>query len=241
MPDLSPVPAVVDHATWHTAYESLLAEEKALTHAADALAAKRRRMPMVEVPVVDVVGADGPVSLLDLFDGRDQLVVYKHMAHVGRPIEDQCHGCTLSVYSMHEPSYLNARGMSFAVLFEGPWELASELRDFMGYTVPWYSVADVEDPALGADFGEWMWLLRRGDRVYLTYRVTGRGTEAMMTSMQIIDRSVYGRGETWEDSPQGWPQPFGPSGFWRLDGRPVPQWTRPGATPVQEHAHHHHH
>lgn len=237
----APVPPVVDRAAWEAAYEALLVEEKAHTHAGDALAAKRRRMPMVEIPVVDVVGPDGPVSLLELFEGRDQLVVYKHMAHVGEPIENQCEGCTFCVYAVHEPSYLHARGISFAVLFEGPWDLARELRDFMGYTVPWYSVADVDDPVLGTDFGEWLWLLRRDDRVYLTYRVTGRGTEAMMASMQLIDRSVYGRGERWEDSPEGWPQPTGPGGFWRVAGRPTPQWSRPGATPVHAHAHTHHH
>ncbi|QAY62703.1 DUF899 domain-containing protein [Xylanimonas allomyrinae] len=234
------VPPVVDHATWLAAHEELLVREKAHTHAGDALAAARRRMPMTPLPAVDVVGAHGPVNLLEVFDGRDQLVVYKHMAHVGEPVENQCEGCTLSVHAVHEPSYLHARGMSFAVFFEGPWDLARELRDFMGYTVPWYSVADVADPTLGSRFGEWLWLLRRGDDVYLTYAVTGRGTEAMMASMQVIDRSVYGRGERWEDSPAGWPQPFGPSGFWRVDGRPAPQWARPGATPVAAHAHHHH-
>ena len=238
--DPTPVPPVVDRATWDAAHRALLVQEKAHTRAGDALAAARRRMPMTELPIVDVAGPDGPVNLLDVFDGRDQLVVYKHMAHVGQPIENQCEGCTLSVYGLHEPSYLHARGLSFAVFFEGPWGLANELREFMGYTVPWYSVAAVADPTLGAEFGEWLWLMRRDDRVYLTYRVTGRGTEAIMPSMQLIDRSVYGRGERWEDSPAGWPQPFGPSGFWRLDGRPVPQWTRPGATRVVVRDHHHH-
>ncbi|GAB2470163.1 DUF899 family protein [Xylanimonas ulmi] len=231
----APVPTVVDRAAWDAAYERLLVREKAHTHAGDALAAARRRMPMTEVPVVDVVGPQGPVSLLDLFDGRDQLVVYKHMAHVGEPLSHQCEGCTLSVSGVHEPSYLHARGLSLAVLFEGPWELARELRDFMGYTVPWYSVAEVDEPTFGADFGEWLWLLRRGQSVYLTYRVTGRGTEAIVPSTQLIDRGVYGRGERWEDSPAHWPQPHGPGGFWRVEGRPTPQWARLAAGAVDTH------
>jgi predicted dithiol-disulfide oxidoreductase (DUF899 family) len=236
-----PAPPVVGLAAWRDAYDELLVQEKAHTHAGDALAAARRRMPMTELPDIDVEGDDGPTPLLDLFGDHDQLVLYKHMWHAGQPIEAQCEGCTLTVWdATHDTPYLDSRGISFAVLFEGPWSEARELRDFMGYTVPSYSVHGVDDAVLGTGFGEFLFLLRRGGRVYLTYAVTGRGTEAMMSSMQLVDRTVHGRGERWESSPTGWPQDHGASWWWRKDGRPAAQWSRPGATPVDPHAHHHH-
>ncbi|GMA25201.1 hypothetical protein GCM10025864_29600 [Luteimicrobium album] len=178
-------------------------QEKAHTHAGDALAAARRRMPMTELPDVVVEGDEGPTPLLDLFGDHDQLILYKHMWHGGQPMEAQCEGCTLTVW---DATYLDSRGIAFAVLFEGPWAEARELRDLMGYPVPCYSVHDVDDPVLGTGFGEFLFLLRHGGKPYLTYAVTGRGTEAMMSSVQLIDRTVHGRGERWEDSPPAGPR-----------------------------------
>jgi predicted dithiol-disulfide oxidoreductase (DUF899 family) len=115
----------------------------------------------------------------------------------------------------------------------------------MGYTVPWYSIHGVDDPAVGAglldDRGFIACYLRDGDRVFLTNEVTLRGVEAIMPMLKLLDMTVYGRQETWEDSPDGWPQPDGPSGWWRRDGRPIAQWTRPGATPVHVQDGHHVH
>jgi predicted dithiol-disulfide oxidoreductase (DUF899 family) len=236
-----PTPAIVDRATWKDAHANLLVREKAHTHEGDALAAARRRMPMMEVPDVEVTGPDGPVRLHELFGDHDQLVVYKHMAHIGQPIEAQCAGCTISIWGLRETDYLERRGIGFVVFFEGPWDEAKALRDFMGYSMPWYSVDGLDDPDLGTEFGEYLFLLRKDGRIYLTYSVTGRGTEAMMASLQLIDRTVYGRGERWEQSPEGWPQPYAPSEWWWQDGRPVPQWNRPGATLVAADAHAHHH
>jgi predicted dithiol-disulfide oxidoreductase (DUF899 family) len=97
--------------------------------------------------------------------------------------------------------------------------------EFMGYTVPWYSIHGVDDPAVGAglldDRGFIACYLRDGDRVFLTNEVTLRGVEAIMPMLKLLDMTVYGRQETWEDSPDGWPQPDGPSGWWRRDGRPI--------------------
>jgi hypothetical protein len=111
----------------------------------------------------------------------------------------------------------------------------------MGYTAPWYSIADVDDPTVGIA-GRISCYLRRESRIYLTYWTTGRGDEVLSPSFGLLDMTVYGRREEWEDSPEGWPQ-FPTHSVMRTDehgafmgprngGRPVPQWTRPGVTEV---------
>ncbi|MDG4831221.1 DUF899 family protein [Solwaraspora sp. WMMD1047] len=228
---LTALPAVVDRETWRREREIVLAREKAHTREGDAIAAARRRLPMTEVTPVDLIGAAGPTSLLDIFAGRDQLVAYRHMWHAGKPIEGQCEGCTISIWDFQNPVYLEARGVSFAVFCGGPWEEVAPFREFMGYQVPWYSTHGVEDPVFAGD-GSIACFLRDGDRVFLTYETTGRGVEQMMTSLRLLDLTVYGRQESWEDSPEGWPQQDPAFSWWRRDGRPVAQWTRPAATPV---------
>ena len=121
----------------------------------------------------------------------------------------------------------------------------------MGYTQPWYSVRGVDEP-IGGKMGYLTCFLRDGDHVFLTYSTTGRGNERVNPSLGLLDMTPYGRGESWEDKPEGWPEPYGSSGSWRSDAegnaawgptsQPVPQWTRPGATPVEtlgRHGHHH--
>jgi predicted dithiol-disulfide oxidoreductase (DUF899 family) len=224
-------PPIVDRETWRRDLERLLVREKAHTREGDAIAAARRRLPMTEVAAHTVlVGECGATPLLDVFEGRDQLIVYKHMWHSGQPIEDQCEGCTLSIWSFQDACYLHARGVSFAVFCEGPWDEVAPFREFMGYQLPWYSVFGVEDPAvaggLSDDRGLISCYLRIGDRVFLTNEVTHRGVEAIIPSLKLLDMTAYGRKEVWEDSPEGWPQ--GPAyAFWRIDGRPTAQWTRP--------------
>ena len=244
-------PGIVDLATWQTARDELMLREKAHTRAGDALAAARRRLPMVEFdPTVEVVGPDGPVPFLDLFQGRDELVVYKHMWHDGAPHPAQCEGCTTTAWHLKDPVYLNARGVSFAILTEGPWDEVAPYVEFMGYTQPWYSVRDLDAP-VGRSMGSITSYLRIGDRAFLTYATTGRGNEPVNGSFTLLDMTVYGRREAWQDYPEGWPEGHGPGWFWRSDAdgnavwgptsRPVPQWTRPGATPVENlggHAHH---
>jgi predicted dithiol-disulfide oxidoreductase (DUF899 family) len=230
------VPPVVDRATWLRERQQLLAREKAHTREGDAIAAARRRLPMTEVDAnTVVVGDNGPTPLLDVFEGRDQLVVYKHMWHLGEPIEEQCEGCTISMWSFQDACYLHAAGVSFAVFCEGPWDAVRPFRDFMGYRVPWYSVYGVDDPAVAGGLADTRGLiscyLRVGDQVFLTFETINRGVEAIIPSLKLLDMTVYGRQEAWEDSPEGWPQ--GPkAAIWRTDGRPTAQWTRPGATPV---------
>jgi hypothetical protein len=116
-------PPVVDLATWQAAREELLVREKAHTREGDAIAAARRRLSMVELDgAVEVTGVDGPVPFVDLFQGRDELVVYHSMWYDGAPHQGQCEGCTFNLWHMDDAVYLNARGVSFAVLTSGPWD-----------------------------------------------------------------------------------------------------------------------
>jgi predicted dithiol-disulfide oxidoreductase (DUF899 family) len=247
-------PPIVDQATWRAARDELLVREKAHTREADAIAAARRRLPMVEFdPTVEVVGPDGAVPFLDLFQGRDELIVYKHMWHDGAPHQGQCEGCTTMAWHVKDSAYLNARGVSFAVLTEGRWDEVAPFVEFMGYTEPWYSARDVAEP-VGGGMGDLTCFLRDGDRAFLTYSTTGRGNEPANGSLALLDMTPYGRREGWQDVPEGWPAPpdagapVGGHGapisvYWRTnaDGaadwgptsRPVPQWTRPGATPEE--------
>ncbi|SDG56512.1 Predicted dithiol-disulfide oxidoreductase, DUF899 family [Lentzea fradiae] len=235
-------PPIVDLDTWQKARDELLVREKAHTREGDALAAARRRLPMVEFDgTVEVVGADGPVPFLDLFQGRDELVVYKHMWWDGAPHQGQCEGCTQVPWHFDNPAYLNARGVSWAVLTTGPWDEVAPFVEFMGYSSPWYSVRGIDGPA-GGEMGYVTSYLRDGDRTFLTYSTTGRGCERLNGSLALLDNTVRGRGEQWEDHPEGWPQRRPPGWFWRTDAdgnpswgedsRPAAQWTRPGATPV---------
>ena len=238
-------PPIVDLATWHAARDELLVREKAHTHEGDAIAAARRRLPMTEVPPdTTVVGPEGPVPFGDVFEGRDELVVYSHMFYDGKPWEWQCEGCTRNSWNMghaDDAAYLNANGITFAILVDGPFEETAAFRDFMGYTVPWYSNAHLDDAIVG-HAGHISCYLRREEKIYLTYSTTGRGDEVLSPSFGLLDMTVYGRREEWEDSPEGWLR-FPTHSFLRTDenggpmgprrgGRPVPQWTRPDATPV---------
>ena len=124
-------PPVVDLATWQAAREELLVREKAHTREGDAIAAARRRLPMVELDgAVEVTGVDGPVPFVDLFQGRDELVVYKHMWYDGAPYQGQCEGCTTTAWHVKDAVYLNARGVSFAVLTSGPWDEVAPYVEF---------------------------------------------------------------------------------------------------------------
>lgn len=225
------LPATVDRATWQAELDALRLREKAHTRAGDAIAAARRRLPMVEVdPATPVIGAHGQVSLLDTFEGRLQLFASYHMWHTGRPAAEQCEGCTFNTGHVLELSYLHSRNVTFAVFCEGPFDESNRYREFMGWEIPWYSVpaASVDALIAGRHFGMKVCYLRDGDRVFETYWTTGRGCEVMGNSYGMLDMTVYGRQEPWEDSPEGWPQPFeGRNGqAFRRDGRPISHWPR---------------
>jgi len=226
----APRPAVADRAAFQAELDRLRVREKAHTREGDAIAAARRRLPMVEVdPRTPLIGADGPVPLIDIFDGRSQLIAYFHMWHTGRPAAEQCEGCTFSTSHVSELSYLHSRDVSYAVFGEGPYAEISRYRDFMGYSAPWYSVPPNSVDRLVADrhFGILVSYLRDGARVFETYWTTGRGNELMAPSYGLLDLTAYGRQEFWEDSPEGWPQRWGSQGGqFRLNERPAAQWPR---------------
>jgi predicted dithiol-disulfide oxidoreductase (DUF899 family) len=183
---------------------------------------------MVEVDArAQLVGADGWVPLVDVLEGRRQLLVYLHMWHDGKPAAEQCEGCTFFTGHAHELSYLHSRDVTYATLCEGPYPESARYRDFMGWTMPWYSLTEAGDLLAGREVGAYAAYLRDGDRVFETYWTTGRGTEAGANSYRLLDLTVYGRQERWEDSPADWPQPYETAGQqFRLNGRPTSQWSR---------------
>ena len=224
-----PLPAIVDRAAWQAELDRLLVREKAHTREGDAIAAARRALPMVEVDAqIPVVGAHGRVPLVDVFEGRRQLIVYLHMWHDGKPAAEQCEGCTFNTGHARELSYLHSRDVTYATFCEGPYDESARYRDFMGWEMPWYSIRDSMDAILaGREIGGYVCYLRDGGRVFETYWTTNRGCEASATSYHLLDFTVYGRQETWEISPEGWPQQYATRGEqFRTDGRPTPQWDR---------------
>ena len=223
-------PQIVGREEWERARAELLVREKAHTHAGDALAAERRRMPMTPMDSVTVVGQSGPTALHELFEGRRMLLVYFFMWNNGAPHYQQCEGCTHSQAAITSAvcAYLAERDMTYAVFSSGPLNELVAYRDFMGWTPPWYSTADAGDALRTRTGGDLRCYLRDGDRVFQTYETKWRGIEAMLPTLQLLDLTPYGRQETWEDSPAGWPQDQAGS-WWRRDGRPVAQWTRTDA------------
>ncbi|MDB5345037.1 MAG: hypothetical protein JWP89_3414 [Schlesneria sp.] len=226
----STIPKIVSREEWERARAELLVREKELTHVGDEVAAARRRLPMTRMEPVTVVGQNGTVSLNDVFEGRRMLIVYHFMWNKGAPHQKQCEGCTHSQTGMNSEvcAYLAERDVTYAVFSSGPLDEIVAYRDFMGWTTPWYSTADSGKVLATRDGGDLRCYLREGDQVFETYQTKWRGIEAMLPTLQLLDLTPYGRQETWEDSPAGWPQDKAGS-WWRRDGRPVAQWTRTDA------------
>jgi predicted dithiol-disulfide oxidoreductase (DUF899 family) len=226
------MPAVVDRAAFQAELDALRVREKAHTHEGDAIAAARRRLPMVEVDAsLPLIGPHGPVTLRDAFEGRRQLIAYYFMWHADHPAPEQCEGCTFYTNQVSDLSYLHSRDITYAVFCQGPYDESIRYRDFMGWDMPWYSAQDSVDTLLVGRRAGMMHLvcyLCHDSQVFETYWTTIRGVEAMDNNYALMDLTVYGRQETWEDSPTGWPQ------RWRLtageqvrtDGRPTAQWSR---------------
>jgi predicted dithiol-disulfide oxidoreductase (DUF899 family) len=220
-------PRIVGREEWERAHAELLVREKAHTRAGDALAAERRRLPMTPVEPVKVMGPGGPIALHDVFEGRSMLLVYFFMWNKGAPHHKQCPGCTHSQAAMNSSvcAYLAERDVSYAVFSAGAMDEIVAYRDFMGWKTPWYSTANAGEAMRTREGGDLRCYLRDGDQVYQTYETKWRGIEVMLPTLQLLDLTPYGRQETWEDSPAGWPQVKAGS-WWRRDGRPVAQWTR---------------
>ena len=232
-------PKVVDRTTFDAQLDALRVREKAHTHEGDAIAAARRRLPMVEVdPAITLIGPRGAVKLLDVFERRRQLIAYYFMWHTGHPAPEQCEGCTWVTTQVRELSYLHSRDVTFAVFCQGPYEESARYRDFMGWEMPWYSaLGSLETLLIGRRVGRMhiVCYLRQGSKVFETYWTTARGVEAMDNNYHLLDLTVYGRQEKWEDSPSGWPQQCtytrssSGSPTWEPvwpGGRPIAQWPR---------------
>ena len=225
------LPAVVDRAAFQAELDVLRAREKAHTREADAIAAARRRLPMVAVAGgLELIGPDGPLTLFDAFEGRKQLIAYYFMWHPGHSAPEQCEGCTWCTTQVSELAYLHSRDVTYAVFCQGPYGEGARYRDFMDWDVPWYSALPSLDTLLVGRTVGMMHLVsyvREGDHVFETYWTTLRGVEAMDNSYALMDLTVYGRQEAWEDSPPGWPQQWGGGAARiRTNGRPIAQWSR---------------
>jgi predicted dithiol-disulfide oxidoreductase (DUF899 family) len=212
-------PPIVSRQEWEAAREQLLVKEKALTRARDALAAERRRMPWLAIEkAYAFIGPEGNLSLLDLFQGRRQLILYRAFFEPGvaRWPEQACIGCSMVADQVAHPAHLNARDTSLAFVSRAPQPEIERLKARMGWEhIPWYTLTDDFD----ADFGVHEWhatnaFIRDGERVFRTYSTSGgRGDEQMGNTWNYLDITALGRQESWEDSPEGYPQ-TPPYGWW---------------------------
>jgi predicted dithiol-disulfide oxidoreductase (DUF899 family) len=222
-----PLPEIVSPGAWQAARDSLLVKEKEVTRALDALAAERRRLPMVHIDKAYAFdGPDGKVGLVDLFQGRRQLLLYHFM--FGPTRDAGCQGCSWFVDQIGHPAHLNARDVSFALVARAPIAKIEAYRRRMGWNIPWVSSLQSDfNPDFGVgpktpqgeqhQDGEKFGLsvfLRDGDSVFRTYFTTQRGAERLGNLWTFLDLTPYGRQETWEDSPSGWPQ-GAPYQWWR--------------------------
>jgi predicted dithiol-disulfide oxidoreductase (DUF899 family) len=207
------LPSVVSPQEWQAAWEELLVQEKELTRARDALAAKRRRMPRMLVDKqYRFAGPNGPVGLLDLFDGRRQLIVYRFFFEAGVAgwPESGCPGCSMIADQVAHPAHLNALDTTLAFVSRAPQADIGRWRARMGWwpEIPWYSLTDEFDAHFGVD--EWhgtnVFFRDDEERVFRTYFVNNRGDETMGSTWSYLDITALGRQEEWEDSPQGYPQ-----------------------------------
>ena len=228
-------PKVVSQEEWLAARENLLAEEKRVTRERDALAAKRRRMPWLAVEKqYEFDGPDGKASLLDLFEGRRQLIVYRAFFEpgvFGWP-DHACRGCSFGADQVGHLTHLNARDTTLAYASRAPQADIQRLKARMGWKMPWYTITDSFDLDFGVD--EWHGtnaFIREGDKVFRTYFINSRGDEAMGSTWSYLDMTALGRQEEWEDSPKGYPQ-TPPYKWWNwhdeygTSASPDPRWVK---------------
>jgi predicted dithiol-disulfide oxidoreductase (DUF899 family) len=218
-------PPIVSPEEWEAARQELLVEEKRLTRARDALAAKRRRMPWMAVKKeYRFEGPDGPASLLDLFEGRRQLIVYRFFygpevttyAAGGAYPERACEGCSMMADQIAHLAHLNARDTTLVHASRAPQAEIQGLKERMGWEhIPWYTVTDDFDKDFGVD--EWHGhnvFIRDGDQIFRTYFVHSRGAELLGSTWSFLDITALGRQEEWEDSPKGYPQTSRAGQWW---------------------------
>jgi predicted dithiol-disulfide oxidoreductase (DUF899 family) len=221
---LTHLPKIVSREEWQRAHDEFLKKEKAAMKANDALSAERRRLPMVRIEKdYAFEGPSGKVRLVDLFEGRRQLILYHFMFAPG--VEGWptagCPGCSMVIDHVGPLEHLHARDTSFVLVSLGPLAALEAYKQRMGWKVPWFSSAGTSfnaDFGLSTDEGETFglscFLRDDGDAVYHTYFTTDRGVEPVDTNFALLDWTVLGRQEKWEDSPPGWPQTE-PFEWWR--------------------------
>ena len=209
------LPEIVSEEEWKRSHDALLAKEKAATSARDALAAERRRQPMMEFASdYEFDGPDGVVKLTKLFDGRRQLLLY----HFWFPPDgDPCGGCSMFTDQISPLAHMNARDTSFALVSTAPQTEIERFKGRMDWKIPWYTViGDGFQKACGtSEYFALDVFIRDGERVFLTYATTGRGVEALGSVWTFLDLTPLGRQEEWEDTPPGRPQ-TPPYRWWRL-------------------------
>jgi predicted dithiol-disulfide oxidoreductase (DUF899 family) len=212
-------PPIVSPEKWEAARQQLLVKEKELTRAHDALAAERRRMPWVAVQKEYLFdGPKGKASLVDLFEGRRQLIVYRAFYEPGVEgwPEHGCIGCSFMADQVADVSHLNARDTTLVFASRAPQSNIARLKARFGWKIPWVTITDSFD----ADFGVGEWhgtnaFIRDGAKVFRTYFINNRGDEQMGNTWNYLDITALGRQEAWEDSPEGYPQ-TPPYHWWRL-------------------------
>jgi predicted dithiol-disulfide oxidoreductase (DUF899 family) len=205
------MPQTVSPQEWDAAREEMLVKEKQLFRARDALAAERRRMPRMAVEKdYAFEGPDGPVKLLDLFEGRHQLIVYRFFFEpgvVGWP-DAGCPGCSMMADQVAPVAHLNARDTTFVNVSRAPQAEIARWKARMGWDLPWYTLTDEFDKDFGVD--EWhgtnAFYRDDDDQVFRTYFINSRGDEALGSVWAYLDMTALGRQEDWEDSPEGYPQ-----------------------------------
>ena len=204
------LPTIVTPAAWEAARQELLVKEKAVLRSRDVLAAERRRMPWMAVAAsYTFEGPNGPVALVDLFEGRRQLIVYRAFFEPGVHgwPEHACPGCSMVADQVANVAHLNARDTTLAFVSRAPQADIERVKSRMGWTMPWYTLTDGFDADFGVD--EWHGtnaFFRDGDTVSRTYFINSRGDEAMGGTWSYLDMTALGRQEIWEDSPDGYPQ-----------------------------------
>ena len=224
-------PTAVDRAAYQAEVDKVRVREKAHTQESDAIAAARRQLPMVEVDgTTQLIGERGAVTLLEAFEGRRMLLAYYFMWYPGNPAPEQCEGCTWFTTQVRELPHFHSRDVTYATLCQGPYPESARYRDFMGWKMPWYSIAknSLETLLAGRKAGL-MYLisyLRQGSKVFETYWTTRRGVEVMDNTYHLLDLTVYGRQEKFEESPRGWPKLREGRMNMRDGDRPISQWSR---------------
>jgi len=207
----TPMPPIVSRSEWEKALADQLVREKELTRLKDAVSAARRRLPMVEITKTYTFDTEGgPATLLNLFDGRRQLIVQHFM--FGPDWQEGCDGCSLMADHIGPLSHLHAKDTSFVLVSRAELSKLLAFRERMGWALPWVSSArstfndDFGATVYGEEIHSVSVFLRDGERVFHTWQTFNRAEEPFMVVFDLLDLTPYGRQETWEDSPHGWPQ-----------------------------------